>query len=90
MDILQRCRGGGVSIFYTHKKEREIAQFPRHPGCPFRAIRPCCLKKLLAPLGWYPFLTETPRGGVPKFYAEAEGGTFFTDTFPEKYHPPPL
>ena len=38
--------GGGVSIFYTHKKRNRIkqnipfAQFSHCPGCPFRAIRP--------------------------------------------------
>ena len=65
---------------------------PLRPGRPFCMIHPCCPEKLLASRGeggthfW-----QRLRGGVPKYYGDSEGGhVFFTGTFPEKDHPPPL
>ena len=95
MNILQRCRGLGVSIFYTHKKRNRtkqnipFAQFPRRPGCPFHAIHPCCPDKLPAPWG-YSFLTATSRGGYQNFTVTPRGGVcIFYWHFSWKGPPPP-
>ena len=100
MNILHRCRGGGVSLFYTHiYKNRTwqnapFAQFPPppEPGCHFRVIRPCCHEKLQAPWGeGTVFLTESRGGGGAKIFKETPRGDmhFLRALFPKSTTPPP-
>ena len=79
MNILQRCWGGGFQFFICTKKQNMAK-------CSFRAIHPAdfvrfapaALKIFLHP-GGYPFLTESPRGGM----------RFLRALFPKKGPPPP-
>ena len=88
---------GGVSFFYTHKKRNRtklnipFAQFPRRPGWIIARFTPAALISFRHPGGGVPIFDSNFEGGVPKFYGDSEGGyAFFTGTFLEKDHPPPL
>ena len=68
--ILRRLQGGGVSIFYTHKKRNRskqnipFAQFPAALDAPFVWFAPAALISFGHPGG----------GGVPIFDSDSDGG----------------
>ena len=76
MNILRSCREDGIHLLHTQKNNRirQIAPFTQlhcRPECLVCGICPFCPEELPALLrGEYAFLTETPRGGVPKFYGD--------------------
>ena len=85
----------GYPFFIHTKKETEQSKIslsrnsPVALDAPFARFAPAALKSFRHPGGGYPFLTETPREGVPKFYEDSEGGdAFFMGTFPESTPPP--
>ena len=76
MNILHRCKGGGIHLLHTQKNNRiwQIAPFTQlhcRPECLVCGICPFCPEELPALLrGEYAFLTETPRRGYQNFYGD--------------------
>ena len=91
------CEGaeGGYPFFTHTKKEKEQSKIslsrnsPATLDAPFVRFAPAALK-IFRLLGGGPFLTETPRGRVPKFFGDSEEGgmRFLWALFPKRTTPP--
>ena len=93
---VQRCRGGGISIFYKHEKQKKriwqnapFAQFPAALNAPFVRFTPAALKSFRHPGGGIHFWQRI-WGRELKSYEGSKGGvSIFYGHFSQKLPPPP-